>query len=127
MRFAADPDGSSGLSEPDEGVARFEVEIAMELPLGANDEEEDEQYERVRLALVQYEDAIDPPLRVTLTRRAPELLPADELVGVLSICRDAVIDVLGVASDHPGVDWQYRQAEGPHALIVDVCRREADG
>lgn len=107
----------------DDELDHYAVEIGIELPLRASDEQEDEIYERVRLALVQYEDAIDPPLQVTLTRRAPDRLATDDLLGVLSICRDALVDVIGVASDHPAVEWHYGQLEGQPALIVEVSRR----
>lgn len=101
-------------------VTGYEVEIEMELHLVATDEDEDDCYERVRVALSQYEDALAPPLCVTLTRRAPSPLPEDELECVLSVCRDAVVDVLGIAANHPGVAWQSNQLLGPAALIVEV-------
>lgn len=109
-------------SDDEAEIDHYVVELAMDLAPGATENDEDERYERIRHALVQYEDAVDPPLRVTLTRRAPDRLPMDDLLGVLSTCRDAVVDVLGVASDHPGVDWHYDQEDGAAALVVEVRR-----
>jgi hypothetical protein len=108
------------VARSDIGVAGYEVEIDIEIHLGAGPEEEEQQYERVRRALVDYEDALAPPLWVTLTRRAPLPVPLEALEGVLSICRDAMVDVLGIAADHPEVAWSYRQLEGPYALVVEV-------
>jgi hypothetical protein len=101
-------------------LAGYSVEIPIELLPGASSEDEDERYERVRRELVDYEDAIEPPLWVTLTRRGPLPLHKQDLDEVLATCRDAVVDVLGVASDHPEVDWSYRQTEGSYALLVEV-------
>jgi hypothetical protein len=98
----------------------YSVEIPIELLPGASEEDEEERYERIRRELVVYEDAIDPPLWVTLTRRGPLPLAEEDLDEVLSVCRDAVVDVLGVASDHPQVYWSYRQTEGSYALRVEV-------
>lgn len=108
------------MSRPDVGIAGYEVEIDIEIHLGAAADQEEEQYERVRRALSAYEDAVDPPLWVTLTRRAPLPLPIESLEGALSTCRDAMVDVLGVAADHPQVAWSYRQLQGSYALIVEV-------
>jgi len=110
----------SGLSDSEE-LSGYAVEIAMELHRGADAELEDEQYERVRAAMVRHEDAMDPPLRVVLTRRAPQGVAAEDLPDVLAACREAMIDVLGVAADHPGVAWEFRQSEGPAALVVEVA------
>lgn len=108
------------MAGPLENESGYAVEIAMELHRGAPVEVEDEQYERVRAAMVRYEDAFDPPLCVLLTRRAPLSVTTEELPDVLSACREAVVDVLGVAADHTGVAWEYRQCHGPAALIVEV-------
>ncbi len=91
---------------------------------GASPEDQDDHYERVRSGLEEYEDVLEPPLRVTLTRRGPLRLPEDQIEGLLSVCRDAMVDVLGVASDHPGVRWTYRQSEGSYALLVEVRPEE---
>lgn len=98
----------------------YAVEVPIELLPGASPEDEDDRYERVRRELVEYEDAIDPPLWVTLTRRGPLPLDPEDLDEVLATCRDAVVDVLGVASDHPEIHWSYRQTEGSYALLVEV-------
>ncbi len=108
------------MARPEIGAGGYRVEIDLEIHLGAGAEVEEEQYERVRRALVAYEDALDPPLWVTLTRRAPLPLPIEKLESVLSTCRDAMVDVLGVSVDHPQVAWSYRQIEGPYTLIVEV-------
>ncbi len=101
-------------------IVGYSAELPIELHPGADPDEEDALYERVRNGLAEYEDALDPPLCVTLTRRGPLPVDAKQLEAILSICRDAVVDVLGVASDHPRVRWVSHQSEGPYALLVEV-------
>ncbi len=101
-------------------IVGYSAELALEIHPGASAEDDDDHYERVRSGLAEYEDLLDPPLCVILTRRGPLRLPEAQLEDLLSVCRDAVVDVLGVPSDHPRVRWIYRQSEGPHAVLVEV-------
>jgi len=101
----------------------YSIEIEMRIGLGFDDEEAEQQYERVRFALQRHEDEIDPPAVVRLTRRAPRAMPAADLAAALSVCRDAMVDVLGVPGDHPDVEWVFEQAPGPEALLIEVTPR----
>lgn len=86
-----------------------------------SDDELDQQYERLRLALQRYEDAVDPPLTVTLTREAPDTLGEDDLHEALATCREALVDVLGVSADAADVTWRYAQrATADEALGIEV-------
>ena len=81
----------------------------------------DRQYETVRLALQDHEDELDPPVTVTLTRESPDSLTAEELGAALFTCREALVDVLGVSADDPGVTWRYAQRTTvEEAVAVEV-------
>ncbi len=101
-------------------IVGYSAELPLELHPGASEEDRDDHYERVRNGLAEFEDLLDPPLTVTLTRRGPLRVPDPQLEELLSVCRDAVVDVLGVPSDHPRVRWFFRQSEGAYALLVEV-------
>ena len=92
----------------------------MSLQPDATAGELDDRYEKIRFALHQREDEVEPPLTVTLCRRAAAALAEEDLAAALEICRDAMVDVLGVAADEPAVEWRYRQSTGSEALVVTV-------
>jgi hypothetical protein len=102
-------------------IEGFELRLAIQTGLDLEAEAGDAQYEEVRFALGEFEDRIDPPLTVTLTREAAASLDESDLREALQTCRDAVVDVLGVASDEPGVTWRYEQrraeVEGVHVEV----------
>ncbi len=102
----------------------YSAEIPLRITATPDSDAAEEQYERVRRALQRYEDALDPPLRVELTRLGPHLLPEPALEEALSTCREAMVDVLGVAADHPDVVWSYRQQQSEtEGVRVEVRRR----
>jgi hypothetical protein len=97
----------------------------MRTALDCSPEELDRQYETVRVALQAHEDELDPPLTVILTRAASDTLSPADLETALFTCRDALIDVLGVAADEPGVTWVYAQRRATEeAVCVAVTVRE---
>jgi len=114
---AGKPD-SDGAEDASPG---YQAVIPMPLLPDATAEELDDCYERIRFALHDREDEVDPPLTVTLCRRAEVALGDEELSAALEICRDAMVDVLGVSADEPGVEWLYRQSTGSDALMVTVA------
>ncbi len=112
--------------KPDSGAAAeassgYQAVVPMALQPDATADELDACYERIRFALHDREDEVDPPLTVTLCRRAEVPLDEEDLSAALEICRDAMVDVLGVSADEPGVEWRYRQSTGTEALVVTVA------
>jgi len=53
------------------------------------------------------------PCIVTLTRLSAGTLDFDNLVGSQKGTRDGVADALGVADNHPGIEWRYAQERCP--------------
>lgn len=53
------------------------------------------------------------PCTVTLTRLSAGTLDFDNLVGAFKGARDGVADALGVADNHPGIEWRYAQERCP--------------
>ena len=107
-------------------IEGYRAEVVLPVDAAEGDALADEQYEAVRRALHEYEDAVDPPLVIVLTRCSPDVVAVDKLPDELSVCRDAMIDVLGVAADHPAVSWQYRQRSGKGlSLVVEVRKLQA--
>lgn len=96
----------------------YTARIPIRTPLDCSPEELDRQYEALRFALQEHEDELDPPLVVTLTREAPDTLSQADLETALLTCRDAMVDVLGVGADEPGVVWRHAQLRAEEEAVV---------
>jgi hypothetical protein len=80
------------------------------------------RYERIRAALEEIEDEFETPVLVVLTRIDRHPLDEARLAAALRICRDAVVDALGIPADDPGVAWRQRQEPvvGKAALRIEI-------
>ncbi len=110
---------------PEHPPGGFAARIALRTPPRCADAELDLQYETVRFALQEYEDAVDPPLTVTLIRESAEVLGEEDLRAALFTCREALVDVLGVAADAADVTWCYAQRHAAEEAVVVEVRKGA--